>query len=141
MSAAPPGTRGGGRSIPADAEILFLPDFFLGDHVARTTGRHLDLWMGECHVHVATSTRARSSRRSSRHSEATLLIHPECGCTSTALYLLGRGELPRERTRVLSTGSMVDAARELGEGTALVANRDGHPPPAAAANPRAASRP
>src|SRR5437016_270259 len=38
-------------SIPADREILFLPDMFLGAHVERITGRRLTIWMGECHVH------------------------------------------------------------------------------------------
>src|SRR5439155_17272904 len=40
------------RSIPADREILFLPDMFLGAHVERQTGRKMHLWMGECHVHA-----------------------------------------------------------------------------------------
>src|ERR671926_1120535 len=40
------------RSIPEDREILFLPDMFLGAHVERVTGRKLELWMGECHVHA-----------------------------------------------------------------------------------------
>src|ERR1041385_2200832 len=41
------------NSIPADKEILFLPDLFLGAHVRRVTGRHnIHLWMGECHVHA-----------------------------------------------------------------------------------------
>ena len=43
------------ESLPEDQEILFLPDMFLGQHVARRTGRHLDIWMGECHVHAAIS--------------------------------------------------------------------------------------
>ena len=34
---------------------MFLPDMFLGQHVARRTGRHIDIWMGECHVHAAIS--------------------------------------------------------------------------------------
>jgi quinolinate synthase len=40
-------------SIPADQEILFLPDMFLGAHVRRLTGRkNMHVWMGECHVHA-----------------------------------------------------------------------------------------
>jgi quinolinate synthase len=42
------------NSIPADKEILFLPDMFLGAHVRRMTGRkNIHVWMGECHVHAA----------------------------------------------------------------------------------------
>ncbi|HVB06125.1 MAG TPA: quinolinate synthase NadA [Acidimicrobiales bacterium] len=111
-------------SLPEDAEILFLPDFFLGEHVARESGRHLDLWMGECHVHAAIEPRSLVEKVKA-NPKATLFIHPECGCTSTALHLLDRGELPAERTRVLSTGAMVEAARELGGGSALVATETG----------------
>src|SRR6476620_9974614 len=42
------------NSIPADKEILFLPDMFLGAHVRRVPGRqNMHVWMGECHVHAA----------------------------------------------------------------------------------------
>ena len=34
------------RSIPEDREILFLPDFFLGSHVARETGRKIEILDG-----------------------------------------------------------------------------------------------
>src|SRR5258708_3670090 len=40
------------RSIPADREILFCPDMFLGAHLERVTGRKMHIWMGECHVHA-----------------------------------------------------------------------------------------
>ena len=40
-------------SIPADREVLFCPDQFLGAHVRRMTGRkNLHIWAGECHVHA-----------------------------------------------------------------------------------------
>ena len=123
-------------SLPEDAEILFLPDFFLGSHVARMTGRHLEIWLGECHVHAGidpTSLREKIAAE----PDATLLIHPECGCTSTALFMLGNGDLPAERTKILSTGSMVDAAKELGSGSALVATETGIIHQLQAANPRA----
>jgi len=39
------------NAVPADREILFLPDIFLGAHVRRITGRaNMHVWMGECHV-------------------------------------------------------------------------------------------
>src|ERR671927_190281 len=35
------------NSIPADKDILFLPDMFLGAHVRRMTGRtNINVWMG-----------------------------------------------------------------------------------------------
>ena len=43
-------------AIPADREVLFLPDQFLGAHVKRVTGRsNLRIWAGECHVHAGIS--------------------------------------------------------------------------------------
>ena len=40
------------EAIPADREILFLPDMFLGLWLERVTGRKLKIWLGECHVHA-----------------------------------------------------------------------------------------
>src|SRR5438477_5388853 len=41
------------NSIPADNDILLLPDMFLSAHVRRITGRqNMHVWMGECHVHA-----------------------------------------------------------------------------------------
>src|ERR1700730_12605380 len=40
------------QAIPAGKEILFLPDMFLAAHVERQTGRKLEGWMGEGHVHA-----------------------------------------------------------------------------------------
>ena len=44
------------NSIPADREILFLPDMFLGSYVSKSTGRkNIFVWAGECHVHAGIS--------------------------------------------------------------------------------------
>jgi quinolinate synthase len=40
------------NSIPRDREILFLPDLFLGAFVKERTGREMEIWPGECHVHA-----------------------------------------------------------------------------------------
>ena len=40
------------EAIPAEREILFLPDMYLGLWLERVTGRKLRIWMGECHVHA-----------------------------------------------------------------------------------------
>ena len=40
------------EAIPAEQEILFLPDMYLGLWLERVTGRKLTIWMGECHVHA-----------------------------------------------------------------------------------------
>jgi quinolinate synthase len=109
------------RSIPADVPVLFLPDQFLGAHVRRETGRSdMEVWLGECHVHAGISP-ADVRRQVADHPDAELLVHPECGCATSALWLSGEGELPAGRTHVLSTGGMVDAARTMTGRTALVA--------------------
>src|SRR5207244_12704891 len=73
-------------SIPRDREILFLPDMFLGAHVERVTGRAMHIWMGECHVHAGIGSQELQDLVE-REPDAQLLIHPECGCASAALYL------------------------------------------------------
>jgi quinolinate synthase len=112
-------------SIPADQEVLFLPDQFLGAHVRRLTGRdNMSVWLGECHVHAGISpTDVRD--QVAAHPDAELLIHPECGCATSALYLADTGDLPAERTHILSTGGMADLARDLGSSTVLVATEIG----------------
>ena len=104
------------RSIPEDREILFLPDQFLGAHVERVTGRKMHIWMGECHVHAGIGSQELKGLVA-ENPDAELLIHPECGCASAALYLAGEGELPPDRTHILSTGQMVRHGTErAGEG-------------------------
>jgi quinolinate synthase len=107
------------RSIPAERDVLFLPDQFLGAHVRRETGRdNIHVWMGECHVHAGISP-ADLRRRASDE----LFIHPECGCATAALWQAGTGDLPG--ARILSTGGMLTAARTISSGTVLVATEIG----------------
>jgi quinolinate synthase len=113
------------NSLPADQPVLFLPDQFLGQHVQRQTGRdNLEIWLGECHVHAAISP-VDLRARVAAHPDAELLVHPECGCASSAVWLAGEGELPADRTRILSTGGMLAAARGMTAKTALVATEVG----------------
>ncbi|MGB2839926.1 MAG: quinolinate synthase NadA [Actinomycetes bacterium] len=113
------------NSIPADREVLFLPDQFLGAHVQRETGRaNMHIWMGECHVHAAISG-DQLLKRVHELPDAELLIHPECGCATSALYLAGEGVVPEARTHILSTGGMLTKASQLGSSTVLVATETG----------------
>jgi quinolinate synthase len=123
------------ESLPDEGEILFLPDMFLGQHVARRTGRPIDIWMGECHVHAGISP-VELREKVASHPRSELFIHPECGCTTTALWLAESGEFPTERTHVLSTSGMVKAAQALGDGHALVATETGILHQLRKANPR-----
>jgi quinolinate synthase len=112
------------NAIDPDREILFLPDMFLGAHVERVTGRKLNLWMGECHVHAGISP-ADIDRRLAEHPEADIYIHPECGCASHALYLASTGALPPDRTHLLSTSGMQSTASQSQAKQIIVATENG----------------
>jgi quinolinate synthase len=111
-------------SIPEDREILFLPDQFLGAHVERQAGRKMHVWMGECHVHAGIQPGDLRARMQAE-PDAELLVHPECGCTTNVMWLLGEGDLPADRTKVLSTGGMVTEAETSGRQRFLVATETG----------------
>jgi len=106
------------EAIPADREVLFLPDMFLGLWLERVTGRKLTIWMGECHVHAGI--RPDDIERWEREApDAELLVHPECGCASQAMAFAS------ERTQILSTEKMVDYARRSPKERFLVATETG----------------
>src|SRR5699024_1465030 len=112
-------------SIPEGTEILFCPDQFLGAHVQRQTGREgMHIWMGECHVHAGING-SELRERVEAEPDAALCTHPECGCATRALYLAGEGVGRPERTRMLSTGQMVDAAKNTTADKVLVATETG----------------
>ena len=111
-------------SIPEGQEILFLPDQFLGAHVERQTGRKMHVWMGECHVHAGIQPGDLKAKLAAE-PDAELLVHPECGCTTNVMWLLGEGELPADRTKVLSTGGMVAEAESSLHHRFLVATETG----------------
>ncbi|WP_156757374.1 quinolinate synthase NadA [Actinokineospora pegani] len=112
-------------SIPADREVLFLPDQFLGAHVKRETGReNLHIWAGECHVHAGING-PELAERAAANPDADLFIHPECGCATSALYLAGEGIVPSAQVKILSTGDMVTQARATKATLVLVATEVG----------------
>jgi quinolinate synthase len=103
------------ESIPADREILFLPDVFLGEHVRRRTGRRMHLWTGDCPVHARLRPE-RLARARAEHPGAPVIAHPECGCATQVLP---------EVDRVLSTDGMVRFAEETRAPEVLVATEVG----------------
>lgn len=93
--------------IPADQEILFLPDMFLGAHVRRVTGRtNMHVWMGECHVHAGIDPENIRLQRS-LHPEAEFLVHPECGCSTSVIEAMSAGDVDPEGVQILSTEGMI----------------------------------
>ena len=99
------------NSIPADTEVLFLPDMFLGAHVRRVTGRkNMHVWMGECHVHAGIDPEHINLQRA-RHPGAEFLIHPECGCATSAVEAVSAGDVDPEGVQILSTEGMINRPR------------------------------
>jgi quinolinate synthase len=106
------------EAIPADREILFLPDLYLGLWLERVTGRKLKIWLGECHVHAGIRP-ADIERWQEEAPDAELLVHPECGCASQAMAFAN------DRTRILSTEGMVEFARRSEKQRFVVATETG----------------
>lgn len=65
------------NSAPPDRDILFVPDQNLGAWVMEKTGRKMDLWQGNCYVHVEF-TRASIAKIRGEYPDALVVAHPEC---------------------------------------------------------------
>src|SRR5215212_4518582 len=99
------------NAIPPEKEILFGPDMFLGAHVRRETGRkNIHVWMGECHVHAGIDPEHINLQRA-RHPGAEFLIHPECGCATSAVEAVSAGDVDPEGVQILSTEGMINRPR------------------------------
>ncbi len=86
--------------VPADREILFVPDQNLGQWVSRETGRRMRLWPGYCYAHVQFTVQALEKARL-QFPDAPVVAHPECIETVRDLA-----------DKVCSTEGMVKFARE-----------------------------
>jgi quinolinate synthase len=111
-----------------DVEILFGPDMFLGAYVEHVVGRSMHVWDGECHVHAGIRPADLVSLREA-NPDAELLIHPECGCSTSVMEYVAAGDVSSEGAYMLSTGGMLSHAREMHGGRAIVATETGmlHP--------------
>jgi quinolinate synthase len=116
------------RERGEDTEILFGPDMWLGAYVERETGRRLNVWDGECHVHAGIRPADITEVRS-EHPDAEFLIHPECGCTTQVMEYVAAGDVDGEHTHMLSTGGMLRFAAQSGADEFIVATETGmlHP--------------
>ena len=111
-----------------DTEILFGPDMWLGAYVEKETGRRIEVWDGECHVHAGIRPSDIADTRA-EHPDAEFMIHPECGCTTQVMEFVAAGDVDPEHTHMLSTGGMLAFARESGAEEFIVATETGmlHP--------------
>ena len=113
------------NALPPAVPVLFVPDFFLGNYLRRVTGRQMDVWLGECHVHAAL-TREQLEERRARHPDAEFLVHPECGCVTGAMYYAeAEGDVAAGRTRIVSTEQMIARARTSPARRFIVATETG----------------
>jgi quinolinate synthase len=88
------------ESAPEDQPILFVPDQNLGSWVMEKTGRKMDLWQGNCYVHVEFTRNSIASIRR-QYPNAKIVAHPEC---TFAVRMLA--------DEVCSTEKMVGYCRE-----------------------------
>ena len=63
--------------LPADAKIIFGPDYNLGSYINSVTGRNMLLWNGACHVHSRFSLEALLQLKK-ENPGVEVLAHPEC---------------------------------------------------------------
>ena len=63
--------------LPADAKIIFGPDYNLGSYINSVTGRKMLLWNGACHVHSRFSLEALMQLKKANPG-VEVLAHPEC---------------------------------------------------------------
>jgi quinolinate synthase len=65
------------QGLPADREIIFIPDKYLGHYVMKMTARKLRFMEGYCPSHVRITLQdLEKSRR--EHPGARVMAHPEC---------------------------------------------------------------
>ena len=101
------------REIPADEEIMFIPDQYMGDFVATKTGRDLILWPGYCSPIVKIRPEDVKARKE-EHPEAVVVAHIECIPQVKLLADL-----------VTSTNGMVKFAKETDAKEIIVATEVG----------------
>ena len=65
------------RRVPADQEILFVPDRHLGQYLQEVTGRKMILWDGACMVHEIFSVGDLLAMKK-KIPGAVTIAHPEC---------------------------------------------------------------
>jgi quinolinate synthase len=74
------------RAAPPDRNILFVPDQNLGAWVMERTGRKMDLWQGNCYIHIEFTAGASirfAKNIPMRRSWRTPSAPTRCACSRT----------------------------------------------------------
>lgn len=98
---------------PKDRNILFVPDQNLGQWVMEQTGRQMELWRGNCYVHMEF-TRQSIQKVREAHPGAPVVAHPEC---TSAVRLLA--------DEVCSTERMIGYCKEHPSDTFIIVTESG----------------
>lgn len=101
------------NSIPAEKEIVFLPDRNLGANMGAKLNRNMILWDGCCPVHDAVTPESIRAARTA-HPGAEVLIHPEC-----------RPETIAECDKAMSTGGILRYVKESDKKEFIIATEYG----------------
>ncbi|MBM3255459.1 MAG: quinolinate synthase NadA [Candidatus Omnitrophica bacterium] len=94
-------------------EIIFIPDKYLADYVAKKTGRRLIYWNGFCPTHIKILPQD-IQREKHFHPHAKVIVHPECLPSVVAMA-----------DAVLSTSQMGKFAKETEAGEIIVGTEVG----------------
>ena len=112
------------ESIPKDRENTFSARYVSGRFVSKVTGRKIYIWPGECHVHAGIRPGDIRKIKES-YPNAEMIVHPECGCTTSFLHATaGDDELAKE-IKFFSTGKMIDYTRNSNTPEFVVATETG----------------
>ncbi len=101
------------EACPADRDLLFVPDENLGAWVTEQTGRPMQLWRGNCYVHVEW-THAAITRIREQYPDAPVVAHPEC---TKAVRMLA--------DEVCSTEKMIGYCRNTSAKALIIATEAG----------------
>ncbi|MEA3509562.1 MAG: quinolinate synthase NadA [candidate division NC10 bacterium] len=114
------------QAVPPDREILFLPDLYLGDYVARVTGRkNIRVWAGECHVHAGIRPGHFEEALRLHPDAEEIFIHPECGCTTNCMTFAQEAPGMQDRIHILSTSGMIRRSKASPARKFIVATETG----------------
>lgn len=101
------------KSIPADRQIIFVPDRNLGSYIQSMTGRDLILWQGFCPVHDILS-RIDVEQQLVLHPGVPVVVHPECP-----------PEVIQIADAVCSTGGIMDYVQKSSEPEFIIGTEEG----------------
>jgi len=101
------------RTLPANSEIIFVPDRHLGHFAADRTGKDIILWPGYCASHVVITEEDIKTAKA-KYPDAVVMAHPEC---TEPVKMLS--------DKLLSTGQMLRYASQNKHRRFIVATETG----------------